>query len=156
MACFCIIYSLHICIGHYSCITLLLCSMTHYDIKMGNDIARDTHCNTTMCNDIARDIHCDVTMSNDVVMCTSQCIITLLWTSFYVLLHLFIFLFHHKTLYNCTHKSLKSIIVWHKNKNKFMVITMWRSCSLVLVGIFHSSWGFMKYLYTKTIHMIST
>ncbi len=35
-----------------------LCSMTHYDITMGNDIAKD--------------IHCDVTMSNDVAMCTSQ------------------------------------------------------------------------------------
>ncbi len=29
---------------------------THYDITMGNDIARD--------------IHCDVTMSNDVAMCS--------------------------------------------------------------------------------------
>ncbi len=30
------------------------------------------------------------------------------------------------------------MIVWHKNKNKFVVITMWRSYSLFLVaGIFH-------------------
>ncbi len=58
--------------------TLLLCSMTHYDITMGIDFARDAHCNITIGNDIARDIHCDVTMSIDVVMCTSKCIITLL------------------------------------------------------------------------------
>ncbi len=45
---------------------------------MGNDIARDAHCNITMGNAIASDIHCDVTISNDVVMCTSQCKITLL------------------------------------------------------------------------------
>ncbi len=62
--------------------TLLLCSMTYYDITMGNDVARDAHCNITMGKDIAIDILCDVTMSNDVFMCTSQCIITLLWTSF--------------------------------------------------------------------------
>ncbi len=65
---------------------------SHYDITMGNDIARDAHCNITMGNDIARDahcnitmgndivtdIHCDVSMSNDVVMHASQCIIMLL------------------------------------------------------------------------------
>ncbi len=43
---------------------------THYDITMGNDIARDVHCEITMCNDVASDIHYDVTMSNDVAMCT--------------------------------------------------------------------------------------
>ncbi len=58
--------------------TQLLCSMTRYDITMGNDVARDVHCNITMgndahCNitmgnDIARDIHCGVTMSNGIVM----------------------------------------------------------------------------------------
>ncbi len=37
---------------------LLSCSMTQYDITMGNDIASD--------------IHCDITMSNDIFMCTSQ------------------------------------------------------------------------------------
>ncbi len=52
--------------------------MTHYDITMGNAIARDAHCNITMGNDIAKDIHCDITMNNDVVMCTSQWIIMLL------------------------------------------------------------------------------
>ncbi len=44
--------------------------------------------------------------------------------------------------------NIQSIVVWHKNKNKFMVIT----CSLFSVGIFHE----YIYSYTKTIHMIST
>ncbi len=42
---------------------------THYDITMGNDIARDALCELTMGNDVARDIHCAVIMSNDVAMC---------------------------------------------------------------------------------------
>ncbi len=33
---------------------LLLCSMIHYDITMGNDVARDAHYNITMGNDVAR------------------------------------------------------------------------------------------------------
>ncbi len=46
---------------HYFSWRLPLCAlflyfMTHYDITMGNDIAKD--------------IHCDVTMSNDMAMCT--------------------------------------------------------------------------------------
>ncbi len=43
---------------------------THYDITMGNDVARDAHFEITMGNGVARDIHGDVTMSNDVAMCT--------------------------------------------------------------------------------------
>ncbi len=43
---------------------------THYDITMGNDIARDAHCEIANGNDIARDILYDVTMSNDVAMYT--------------------------------------------------------------------------------------
>ncbi len=49
---------------------LLLCSMTHCDITMGDDVARDANCNITMGNDTARDIHCEVTKSNHVAMCT--------------------------------------------------------------------------------------
>ncbi len=52
----------HYCLWILPLCTLLLCSMTHYDITMGNDVAMD--------------IHCDVTMSSD-VMHTSQCIIML-------------------------------------------------------------------------------
>ncbi len=90
MPCFCVIYrsTLDITpVAHYflwilPLCTLHLCSMTHYDITMGNDVDRDAHCNITMGNDIARDIHCDVIVSNGVAICTSQCIITLSWTSF--------------------------------------------------------------------------
>ncbi len=53
-----------------SLLALLLCSMIHYDITKGHDIARDAHCGTTMGNNIARDIHYDVTMDNDIAMCT--------------------------------------------------------------------------------------
>ncbi len=42
---------------------------THYDIIMGNGIAKDAHCEITMGNEVTRDIlDCDVTMSNDVAM----------------------------------------------------------------------------------------
>ncbi len=34
-------------------LALLLCSMTHYAIKIGNDITRDDHCDVTMHNDVA-------------------------------------------------------------------------------------------------------
>ncbi len=40
--------------------------VTHYDITMCNDVARDE---ITMGSDIAKDIRCDITMSNDVAMC---------------------------------------------------------------------------------------
>ncbi len=56
---------------------LLLCSMTHHDITMGNNIARDAHCNITMGNNISRDAHCsDITMHNDIVRDTN-CDITM-------------------------------------------------------------------------------
>ncbi len=42
---------------------------SHYDITMGNDIARYAHCEITMGNDVAGDIHCDITMSNHIAMC---------------------------------------------------------------------------------------
>ncbi len=32
---------------------LLLCSMTHYDITMAHDVARDIHCHATMDNYVA-------------------------------------------------------------------------------------------------------
>ncbi len=49
---------------------LRLCSMTHYDITMAHDVARDAHCGTTIGSDVARDIHCDATLDNDIAMCT--------------------------------------------------------------------------------------
>ncbi len=66
MACFCVIFRYvfsgwrsvrPVEINQYD-ITMA----THYDITMGNDIARDTHCEITMGNDVSRDIHCDVTI----------------------------------------------------------------------------------------------
>ncbi len=83
----------------------------HYNITMGNDIARDAHCKITMGNDIARDIHCDITMSNDITMCT----------------------YHVITMYNDVAMNffyyvvsalcLIMILLWvvcNKNKNKFI------------------------------------
>ncbi len=40
-------------------------------------------------------------------------------------------------------------IVRHKNKNRWVGDPVWRSCSLFCVVIFHSSFGLMKYPYTK-------
>ncbi len=80
-----------------------LCSRTHYDITMGNDIARYANCNTRMGNDVVRDIHYDVTMSNDVAMCTSQCILMLLWTSF------IIYYYTYLSYWCFTSKPLESI-----------------------------------------------
>ncbi len=36
---------------HYFLLALLLYSMIHYDITMGNDFARDVQCDVTMSND---------------------------------------------------------------------------------------------------------
>ncbi len=40
-------------------------------------------------------------------------------------------------------------IVRHKNKNRWVGDPLWRSCSLFCVVIFHSSFGLVKYPYTK-------
>ncbi len=47
--------------GHY-----FVCSMTHYDIKMGNDISGDIHCDIIMGHDIVMDTYRDVTVHTDV------------------------------------------------------------------------------------------
>ncbi len=46
--------------------TLLFCSMTHYDITIGNDVARDVHCNIIMGHDVVIGTYHDVTMQTDV------------------------------------------------------------------------------------------
>ncbi len=89
MARFCEISYIQISIGYFPSNTcflwilllgiLLLYYMTHYEIIIGYDFARDAHCDISMCNNVARYINCDNTMSNDVVMCTSQYVITMLW-----------------------------------------------------------------------------
>ncbi len=40
--------------------------MTHYDITIGNDVARDVHCEIIMGHGIVMDTHHDVTMHTDV------------------------------------------------------------------------------------------
>ncbi len=88
-------------INHYDITTT-----THYDITMGNDIARDVYCEITMGNDIARNIHCDVTMSNDVTICTYGIIMQL------SIMNLFYYVF--------SALCLIMILLWvvcNKNKN---------------------------------------
>ncbi len=115
---------------------------THYDITMGNDVARDVHCEITMSNDIARDIHCDITMSNDVVMCTYHDITM----PNEVAMNLFYYVF--SALY------LIMILLWivcDKNKNKFMFDQSGLENTFIVfcVGLFHSE-GLMKYPYTNS------
>ncbi len=40
--------------------------MTHYDITIGNDVARDVHCDIIMGHDVAIGTYHDVTMHTDV------------------------------------------------------------------------------------------
>ncbi len=46
--------------------TLPFCSMTHYDITIGNDVARDVHCDIIMGHDVVIGTYHDVTMQIDV------------------------------------------------------------------------------------------
>ncbi len=49
---------------------------------------------------------------------------------------------------------MKTEVVWHKNQNQFMMYPyMEMQVYCFCVGIFHSSFGLMKYPYTKTIHL---
>ncbi len=78
---------------------------THYDITMGNDIARDAHCEITMDKYVDRDNNYDVIMSNDLYNCvlSALClIIILLW------------------------------VVWNKNKNNFMFDQSWPENTFVV------------------------
>ncbi len=63
--------------------TLRFCSMTHYDITIGNEVARDVHCDIIIGHDVIGTYH-DVTMQTDVAR----------MLIYYVLLHpIMIFLF---------------------------------------------------------------
>ncbi len=84
---------------------------THYEITMGNDIARDAHFEITMDNGIARYIHCDVTMHNDVAMSIYNGVT--MHNDFAMNLFYYIF----------SALCLIMILLWvvcNKNKNKFM------------------------------------
>ncbi len=47
--------------GHY-----FFCSMTHYDITIGNDVARDVHCDIIMGHDVVMGTYHDATIHTDV------------------------------------------------------------------------------------------
>ncbi len=117
---------------------------THYDITMGNDIARDAHCEIAMDNDIARDIHCDITLSNDIAMCTCHGII--IHNDVAMNLFYYVFLYHGITMHNdvpmnlfyCVFSALCLImillwVVCNKNKkSSCLIILGWRTHSLFL------------------------
>ncbi len=52
-------------------VCVLLMEINQYDINQ-YDITIATHYDITIGNDVARDIHCDVKMSNDIAMCRYQ------------------------------------------------------------------------------------
>ncbi len=52
------------CVDHVMDTTF--CSMTHYDITIGNDVARDVHCDIIIGHDIVMGAYHDVTMHADV------------------------------------------------------------------------------------------
>ncbi len=106
-----ILWRLHLC-------TQCLCSMNHFDITMGNDVAIDAHCNITIGNDVARDIYCNVTMSNHIAMCISQCIMTLLWTgsshySFQLWTPFIVYYYAYLWYYCFTSKLFKIVHIIH-------------------------------------------
>ncbi len=83
---------------------------THYDITIGNDIARDAHCEITMGNDVARDILCNIKMSNDIAMYT-----------YGITMHNDIAM--NRFYYVFSALCLIMILLWvvcNKNKNNFM------------------------------------
>ncbi len=68
--------------------TLLFCSMTHYDITIGNNVAMDVHCEIIMGHSIVMGTYHDVTMHTNAASDVATTLI------YYVLLHpIMIFLF---------------------------------------------------------------
>ncbi len=123
---------------------------TNYDITMGNDIAQDAHCEITMGNGIAWDIHCDITMSDDFAMCTNLSItmhndvaMNLFYCVFSVLCLIMISLWVH--------------VVCNKKKEQVYVWSVWvgKHIRCFCVGLFHSSFGLLKYTYTNITHVFS-
>ncbi len=87
--------------------------MTHYDITMDHDIAKDAPLWHQAGNDVTRDIHCNITIVNDVAMCIYHGItmhnnIARNLFCYVLLCQVLILLFHQETL-NYTRKPLKSI-----------------------------------------------
>ncbi len=48
---------------------------THYDVRIGNDVAMDTHCGITIYNDVIRQLLFYVTVSSDIAMWTYHSIL---------------------------------------------------------------------------------
>ncbi len=91
--------------------TTVCFQISHCDITMSIDIARNASCDFTMGNNDARNIHYDATMSNDVAMCTYHDITR--YIDFAV--NLFYYVFSALCLI-----MISLWVVWNKNKNKFM------------------------------------
>ncbi len=83
------------------------CSMTHYDITIGNDVARD----------VISLLWAPINML--------QCILMMLWPSFimYYYAQLWYFCFLSKIFKNCTLNIniIKTKVARHKNKNQFVM-----------------------------------
>ncbi len=155
-------------------------------ITIGNDIVLDIHCDVTMCNDVATctydiTMHNGIAVSlsyyvslHPIIMYHYTQLLCITTPNYYGSLHP---IMYHYTqllwittpnyyiavipvnslkLYINIKINIKSIVVWHKNKNKFGVTICENHVHCFLVGIFHSSCRLMQYPYTKTIQMLST
>ncbi len=73
--------------------------MTHYDITIGNDVARDVHCDIIMGHDVVIGTYHDITMQTDDI-------------SIFVVKSLKLYIKHY---------VIKTKVVRHKNKNQFVM-----------------------------------
>ncbi len=83
--------------------------MTHYNITIGNDVARDVHCDITMGHDVAMGTY-DVTMNTDVAR-------TLIYVLVISMPNYDISIFLVKSLkFYIKHYVIKTKVVRHKNR----------------------------------------
>ncbi len=78
---------------------MMLLRMPHYNITVGNDIAKDFHCDIIMGNNVAMCTYHGITMHNDIAM-NLFCYV-LLW-------RIMIFAVSSGNVLNYTHKPLNS------------------------------------------------
>ncbi len=112
MACFCVISSIQISIGYYPCMALPFVdiSSVHTTICVPWLIIRTQWVMALLESPIVILQWVMMLLGTSFVMCTSQCKITLLWMSFVMYYYTYLWYCCFTTkLYNCTHKSLKSI-----------------------------------------------
>ncbi len=93
-------------------VELLFCSMTHYDIIIGNDVARDVNCDTIMSHDFVCAYH-DVIMNTDIVLFVKSLNFTL------------------------NINIINTEVVWHKNKKQFVMYPCLEIRFFCVAGIFH-------------------